>query len=333
MKKWIGYMREKYLVDHILVKDTYGDWCMPQESPELIHSEDPARKTDGAVLSTTFYYRMLKLLERFAGAIEAPDDAAAFAQEAEAVKNAFNEKYFNKETKQYSNNTVTANLLPLSYGMTPDEYKDAVFRNIVDKTTGEFNGHVSTGLVGIQWLMRGLTENGRPDIALQIATNRTYPSWGYMAEKGATTIWELWNGDTADPAMNSANHVMLLGDLIVWYYEYLGGIKNAPGHTGFKQIEMKPYPIDGLSYVTASYQSASGLIKSAWKKEGGRFHWQITVPGNASAIIYVPAKDKDSITENGTKIASVKGVKFLETKGDYALFEIGSGDYHLECVF
>jgi alpha-L-rhamnosidase len=330
MKKWIDYMREKYLVDHILIKDTYGDWCMPPELPELIHSQDPSRKTDGAVLSTTFYFRVLKLLERFAGMLDKPDDAVAFAQEAEVIKNAFNEKYFNKETKQYSNNTVTSNLLPLCYGMTPDEYKTAVFQHIVDKTMGDFNGHVSTGLVGIQWLMRGLSENGRSDIALKIATNRTYPSWGYMIEEGATTIWELWNGNTADPSMNSANHVMLLGDLVVWFYEYLGGIKNYPESVGFKQIEMKPYPVDGLSYVTASYRSSHGLIKSAWKKEGTRFTWSITIPGNTSAIVYIPTVDKDSITESGAKISSVKGIRFLETRGNYAVYEIGSGEYQIE---
>ncbi|MDR2040781.1 MAG: family 78 glycoside hydrolase catalytic domain, partial [Tannerella sp.] len=107
MKKWMDYMRKNYLKDNILVKDTYGDWCMPPEQPELIHSQDPARKTDGAVLSTTFYFRMLKLLERFAGLLDLPDDAEAFALEAEVIRNAFNEKYFNRETRQYANNTVT----------------------------------------------------------------------------------------------------------------------------------------------------------------------------------------------------------------------------------
>ncbi|MDR2040866.1 MAG: alpha-rhamnosidase, partial [Tannerella sp.] len=242
----------------------------------------------------------------------------------------FNEKYFNRETRQYANNTVTANLLPLCYGMVPEADREGVFRNIVDKTLNEFDGHVSTGLIGIQWLMRGLTENGRADLALRIAANRTYPSWGYMVENGATTIWELWNGNTADPAMNSHNHVMLLGDLLVWFYEYLGGIKNSPPGTGFKRIEMKPYPVEGLDYVTASYHSVRGRIKSAWKKQNGRFRWEITVPCNSTAIVYVPAKDRNTVTESGKSITSAEGVRFLETKGNYALYEVGSGDYVIE---
>jgi alpha-L-rhamnosidase len=84
------------------------------------------------------------------------------------------------------------------------------------------NGHISTGVIGTQWLMRGLTEYGRPDLAYRIASNDDYPSWGYMVKHGATTIWELWNGDTANPAMNSHNHIMLLGDLMAWFYQDIG---------------------------------------------------------------------------------------------------------------
>lgn len=84
----------------------------------------------------------------------------------------------------------------------------------------EGKGHVGTGLIGGQWLMRVLTDNGRPDIGFTIAQQRDYPSWGYMYRSLARpTIWELWNGNTADPGMNSHNHVMLLGDLLVWFYE------------------------------------------------------------------------------------------------------------------
>ena len=327
MKKWITYMREKYVKDHIMTKDTYGDWCMPPESPELIHSQDPARKTDAAVLGTTFYYHILGLLERFALLLNKPADAEAFAKEAVAVKNAYNEKFFNRETAQYSNHTVTANLLSLCYGMAPEGFAGKVFQNITDKTEKEFKGHVSTGLVGMEWLMRGLSDHGRADLAFRIATNRSYPSWGYMIENGATTIWELWNGNTADPAMNSHNHLMLVGDLIVWCYEYLAGIQNAPGSTGFKKITMRPYPIDGLDYVKASYHSIHGLIKSHWIKNDADFQWEITVPANTSATVYIPVTDKAGITENGQKTSSASGMKFLKMDGDYAVYQVVSGSY------
>ena len=102
----------------------------------------------------------------------------------------------------------------------PNGERERVFDHLVKKITQETQGHIGTGLIGGQWLMRVLTAGGRGDLAYSIAAQKDYPSWGYMVEKGATTIWELWNGDTADPAMNSGNHVMQIGDLGVWLYEY-----------------------------------------------------------------------------------------------------------------
>lgn len=270
MKLWINYILSNFTTDYIVTKDTFGDWCMPPERQELIHSEDPARKTDGAILSTTFFYRLLQIMSKFADLNGYTSDKEEFDQLALQMKNSYNEKYLNKETGQYGNNTVTANMPSLVLGLTPAEYQEKVFENIVAKTEGEFNSHVSTGLIGIGYLMRGFTHYGNPELAYTIATNTTYPSWGYMIEKGATTIWELWNGDTADPAMNSANHVMLLGDLMIWYYECLAGISTDKTDVGFKKIVMKPFFPEKLDFVKASYHSVYGTIRSEWKKQAKR---------------------------------------------------------------
>jgi alpha-L-rhamnosidase len=125
----------------------------------------------------------------------------------------------------------------------------------------------------------GLTDHGRPDIAWHMATNTDYPSWGYMVGKGATTFWELWNGDTANPSMNSQNHVMLLGDLLVWFYEDLAGIKSDTQCPRLKKSVMNPEPVEGLDFVNASYHSIHGLIKSNWKKENGSFQLEYYYPG------------------------------------------------------
>jgi alpha-L-rhamnosidase len=163
-------------------------------------------------------------------------------------------------------------------GLVPDGHDKKVFENLSARIEGEFNSHVSVGLIGIQFLMRGLTEYGRPDLAYKIATNRTYPSWGYMIENGSTTIWELWNGNTADPSMNSGNHVMLLGDFLVWCYEDLGGIKTDKGEVAFKKIIMNPVFPEGLNFVKASHESPYGMIKSEWKKENQDLIWNVVVP-------------------------------------------------------
>ena len=111
-----------------------------------------------------------------------------------------------------------------------------------------------------------------------------------MVTHGATTIWELWNGDTANPAMNSGNHLMLVGDLITWFYQNLAGIRTDLAHPAFKHIIMRPTPVGDLTYVKASYNSSYGKIVSDWKIAEGRFIWNVTVPPNTTATVYVPGE-------------------------------------------
>jgi len=302
-KKWMLHMKDDYMRAGLMPRDTYGDWCMPPESLEMIHSNDPNRITEATVISTPFYCYLCGKMAKFAEILGKPEDAAFFNKEITSSTVAFNDKYFNRVTGVYANNTVTANILPLWFGMVPKGLEDKVLESIIDKTMNECGGHVSTGVIGIQQLMRTLTEYGRGDLALKIASNDTYPSWGYMYRNGATTIWELWNGNTADPAMNSGNHVMLLGDLILWEYEYLGGIRAL--EPGYSKIQLKPYPIEGLDFVNCAYNSVSGRIESSWKRTGNQFEWDITIPANTTAEVCLP-------TANGYEVKSY-----------------GSGTYHL----
>lgn len=325
MQKWMAYMATQYTKDGLVTKDKYGDWCVPPESKELIHAKDPALQTDGVLLASATYIGLLDLMQQFAQLLQKPEEARTYETQAEAMKKAFNQRFFNASTGQYSNNTVTANLLPLMYGIVPEKQRSQVLACIVDKIVKEQKSHISTGVIGTQWLMRGLAQNGQSDLAYTLATNRDYPSWGYMVENGATTIWELWNGNTANPEMNSANHVMLLGDLLIWYYEHIAGIKaQAPG---FNVMEMKPDFPEGLTEVDASYRSGYGLIQSTWKKEKGRLNWSIQVPGNAKAQVYLPARSVDEIKENGKKVTAVEGLKLVKKEGDRVVLEVGSGAY------
>lgn len=322
MKRYLERIQQVSMQDYIITKDTYGDWCMPPESQELIHSQDPARKTAGAVLSTTMYYSLLNLMIEFAALTDNPNDIPGFQELAGKIRDAYNRTYFNTDSARYDNNTVTANILSLQLGLVPEGFEAALFENIVQKTEVDFGGHVSTGVLGIQQLMRGLTQHGNVDLAYKIATNTTYPSWGYMIDKGATTIWELWNGDTADPAMNSGNHVMLLGDLLIWYYEDLAGIKNHPGSVAYKKLLMEPKFPEGLSHVKASYHSVYGEIKSEWSKTGDTFGWEISIPANTSAIVRLP-REMNVTTPEGEGVKS-----FTQTDAGIEI-ELGSGTYRL----
>ncbi len=326
MKKWIEHERS-YLQDGLMPKDQYGDWCVPPEDPKLIHSQDPARITDKTLLGTTYYYYLLRTMARYARLLDKPPDAAEFEAQAEHVDAAFQRRFFKPLAAMYDNGTQTSSVLPLYFGMVPPESRAALIDTLIRRIEEESHGHVGTGLVGAQWLMRTLTENGHADTAYQIATQETYPGWGYMVEKGATTIWELWNGDTADPAMNSGNHVMQIGDLAVWMYEYLAGIRSDPEKPGFQHIIIRPYPVGDLTFVKASHKSMYGTIASSWKRSGSTFSLEVTVPPNTTAAVWLPAKDPSAVTESGHKPASAPGVKFVRAEHDGVLFEVESGSY------
>ena len=305
VKRWLDHLQSENQHDGIITKDKYGDWCVPPEDEKLIHSEDPARKTDGNLISTAYYYYCCNLMSGYARMFGYDEDARHFEQEAALTKQAFNRQFLTvhrgtsrvsghllyPDSTFYGNNTVTANLLPYIFGMIEDDYvKGEVEKNIITNLITKNGGTVSCGVIGIGWLMHALTQMGRGDVAWLLATNKKYPSWGYMAEHGATTIWELWNGDTASPKMNSGNHVMLLGDLLSWLYEDVAGIGAAD--VGFKHIAMKPdFSVDEMNHIDASYTSIYGKIVSRWKKENGKLHWYVEIPANTRATLFLPNQE------------------------------------------
>jgi len=325
-KKWLNHMKG-YFTNGIIAKDSYGDWCVPPEDLKLIHSQDPARQTDRALLATSYFFNNLKIMERYAKLLGKAEEEKHFALWAEGVKTAFNGRFLNRDKGYYDNGSQTACVLPLAFDLVPLELRGKVFARLVDKIENETKGHIGTGLIGGQYLMRVLSDNGRTDLAYRIATNRSYPSWGYMIDQGATTIWELWNGNTADPTMNSGNHVMLVGDLIIWMHEYLAGIAADPEQPGFKHIVMKPHPVGDLKWVNAKHRSPYGLIASEWKKSDGKFEWEIEVPANTTATVSVPAKSVESVTEGGKPATKAKGVEFVKMADGCAVFRVGSGKY------
>jgi alpha-L-rhamnosidase len=302
-QQWLRYMSDRYASNGIIAKDSYGDWCVPPEDLRLIHSQDPARQTAKALLATSYFYHDLKLMEHYATLLGKADDAAQYARWADDVKAAFNARFLDRERGQYDNGSQTSCVLPLAFGLVPEDLRPRIFARLVDKIENETHGHIGTGLIGGQYLMRVLSDNGRPDLAWTIATQKDYPGWGYMIEHGATTIWELWNGNTADPTMNSGNHVMLVGDLVTWFYEYLAGIAADPAQPGFRHIIMRPHPVGDLTHVRASLRSPYGEIKSEWRKDGGKFDWQVEIPANTTATVTLPAGTSGRFTDNGERVA------------------------------
>lgn len=318
MRGWIEHMRG-YIVDGLMPRDSYADWCVPPEKPELIHSEDPARKTEGRFLATAYFIRMLSLMERYAGIAGRPEDAKEYRTLAASMTAAFNRHYFNQQSGLYANGTQTSSIMPLAFNITEPKNRKTLFDNLIHKIDVESNGHVGVGLIGAQWLMRTLSDNGRPDVAYRIATQKTYPGWGYMIEKGATTIWELWNGDTADPAMNSGNHVMQIGDLTLWLYETLAGIRPDPAAPAFARFAIKPTPVEGLDWVKASRRTPHGEIRVHWRKSGEKLELEAVVPPNTTATLLLP----------GPIPAPVSGLRPQPSQEGRFAYQAGSGEYKL----
>ena len=292
IKKWVEHIIEEYSKDGIIHCGKYADWCVPPEKLELIHSQDEARKTDVTLISTAYIIRTMQLMEQWGC------EAEHWRPIRETMTAAFNKQFLTikrgtsprpghvlyPDSVFYGNNTVTANLLPLALGIVPDNCKEDVVKQIVENICVKNKGHVSCGVIGISWLLRALSDNGFSDVAYLLATQKKYPSWGYMVENGATTIWELWNGDKASPKMNSGNHVMLLGDLVTWCYQYLGGIK-----TEGKHIVLKPaFEIQDCEWTNVSYDSPYGRITSNWKKTLQHLDWHVEIPCNTTATICLP---------------------------------------------
>ncbi len=331
MKKWLEYMKKRYMTnDFIITRDAYGDWCKPPETIEAGRGKNANRKYPSKLIATAYYYYLMQLMQKFADITGNPNDKIEFKQLAQNIRLGFNKKFY-KGNGVYGNNELTDNILALATGVVADSESSKVADNIVDIVANKNNGHLSTGLIGTQWIMRTLSRLGRPDLALQLATTTSYPGWGYMVEHGATTIWELWNGNTAAPQMNSYNHVMMLGDLLIWYYENLAGIKSdEENKPGFKLIQMKPEFPNRLNHVKASYLSGYGLILSEWKKQEGMMTWKVRIPANTKARLWIPAESLTDITEGTQSCSAISEIKFIAKEGERIVLEIGSGEYRFK---
>ncbi|MCX6623984.1 MAG: family 78 glycoside hydrolase catalytic domain, partial [Acidobacteria bacterium] len=332
MRKWIAYMQQTYQKDGLMPRDEYGDWCVPPEAPNVINSKDPSRTTPGAFLGTAYFHHLLRLMARFAGILGKPGDAREYELQAEAMRTAFERAYFNAQPGSYANGTQTSSVLPLAFGITPQPAQKAALDYLLGKIGNEAKGHVGVGLIGAQWLVRLLSDLGHVDVAYRMATKETYPSWGYMARQGATTIWELWNGDTADAGMNSGNHLMMVGDLGAWMYGYLGGIRSDPETPGFRQILIRPYLPDGLKFTRASFRSQYGTIATHWQRQGNRLQLDVRVPPNTTATVSIPAGTPEAVLESEGPAKAARGVRFLRLEDGRAMFSVGSGNYRFRSV-
>lgn len=326
MKAWVDYLHsrtENGIVDY----SYYGDWCPPRDFLMDPNGSGVSRETPGQLMSTGYLYHCAKLLAQMAEIIDKQSEAAHYKKIAEEIGEAFNRTYWNEKTGGYASNNQAANSFALYLGLANEEKAPRVIANIVENVK-KHDYHLTTGNLCTKYLLEVLTEYGHHEVAYKIASQTTYPSWGFMLANGATTLWERWEYLTGD-AMNSHNHPMM-GSVGSWFYKYVIGINPDIEHPAFGQFTIKPYIFDDLTYVNGSLDTKKGTIVSNWKKQGKSILLNITVPGNSTAVIYVPTTNAKSVVESGRNAAKAPGVKFIKEEGDRMVYQVGSGSYQFK---
>ena len=233
-------------------------------------------------------------------------DADKYMQMADSAKAYIMENFLNADgtfKTEILNTMQTPALFALKNGLVDGEAKAAMIARLRENFK-QHDNCLQTGFLGTSILMTTLTENGMADIAYELLFQRKNPSWLYSIDNGATTIWERWNSYMKDKGMgprgmNSFNHYAY-GCVCEWIWETAAGIASDPADPGFKHIIMKPVPDKRLGHVTAEYNSAAGLIKSAWKYEGDIWTWEFTIPEGATASVTLPGETEVKTYEAGT---------------------------------
>jgi alpha-L-rhamnosidase len=311
MKRWVEYMRTKSK-GNLYETGGYGDWV-------------PVVKSPAEPIGSAYYYHSTNLLVQAAQILGKSDDVKEYSNLAKSIAAAFNAKHFDLESNSYTASTQTANLLPLSFGITPPEHRQAVADNIAEDVRKR-SYHHSTGFLGTVHVLPILTQYGYHQAAWRVASTDAYPSLGYMVKCGATTVWERWDSDKQGPGMNSRNH-FAFGCLVQWYMEKLAGINPDPKYPGFERVIIRPRPVGELTWARGSYNSQRGMIISHWQIAEGQFHLQLTIPANVIAMLYLPTNDEDSVHEGGKSIDKVQGVEYLGAEEGTVIYRVESGDY------
>lgn len=309
MKHWIEFMKTRLDKDGLLRNQGLGEWV----PPELV--ELPAD-----FVNSCYYFHCCKLMEKVSKTLGNQSDTEQFQLLADQAKSDINKAWFNSNTSSYSVGKQGANAFPLGFGITEDKETLPVFEDLVRRVVSDNKAHFDTGILGTPLLLEVLTDLGRIDVAYTLMNQRDYPGFGFMIEKGATTIWETWLGDA------SHSHPMF-GSVCAWFYQSLGGISPDPNSPGFKKIIIKPYPVSALSFVNCSYPSMHGNIVSNWKFNGDDFILEVTVPSNTTASVHVFGDNTEAATAVGSTAGDGDLLRKVGKDGPFTTWETGSGSY------
>jgi len=287
IKKYVDHIDENYPSG--LTTWGLGDWIP-------VKSKSPVELT-----STCYYYADAVILAKAAKILGKNDDYLHYTALVKKIKDAFNAKYLNKEKGIYGSGIQTEMSVPLYWKIVPEASVALVAKNLAKRVEAD-GFHLDVGLLGTKAILNALSENGYADVAYKVAAQKTYPSWGWWMENGATTLYENWPIDAKSDI--SMNHIMF-GEIGAWLYKSPGGIRPDEKQPGFKHIILEPHVVEGLDAFEASHIGPYGKIVSAWKKTPSGVTYNIVVPPNSTASMELPVVRDRKILVNG-KISSNK---------------------------
>ncbi len=272
IKRYVDYVHDSS--PNYLTSWGLGDW-VPVKSKASIE-----------LTSSIYYYIDATILAKAAKILHNNTDYQKYSGLAEKIAAAINAKYLDYQTGIYANGLQTELSAPLFWGIVPENMKSKVAENLSKRVIAD-GKHLDVGLLGTKCILNALSENGYSNLAYEIASQETYPSWGWWIINGATTLHENWPLNAKSD--QSLNHIMF-GEISAWYYKALGGIRPDEKNPGFKNILLEPHFVNGLDSFQASHEGPYGKITSSWKRKGNTINYHLVIPANSNASIKLTGK-------------------------------------------
>ncbi len=326
MKAWVGYMQDSS-VNNLWNKGFhFGDWLFYSIGDDR---DGKSAITDKYLIAQCFYAHSTQLLINAAQVLGKTEDVATYTNLLKKIKAAFLNEY-STPTGRLVSSSQTAYVLALNFDMLPESLRPQAAERLAENIKS-YNYHLTTGFLGTPYLCHVLNRFGYTDIAYQLLLQETYPSWLYPVKMGATTIWERWDGIKPDStfqsaSMNSFNHYAYgaIGD---WMYRVMAGIDTDEKGVGYKRIVIKPHIGGKLTKTEASLMTYYGKIRSAWNIVQDKLIFDVDIPVNTKAMVYIPARATATIRESGRILTEAKDVVMKGQEGNYWIVEVGSGTY------
>lgn len=320
IKGWLSFL-DSHVENNMLQRyggrwDFLGDWLWPGANDAGMNNYSD----ENLFFNNCYWVYNLKTASQIAKIIGKEAEAELWTNQAKIASETIHTKYYDAEDNNYSDKTMRSLAAALYGDIMPEELRHMIMQSLENEILINQNGHIDVGITGGAMLFKVLRDEGRDDLIYSMTSKTTYPSWVFMKESGATTIWESWEKD-------NRSHSLLHSSYLypgAWYIDGVAGIRQDKDFPGYKKFIVRVPKLNEsqLSWAKANFNSPSGLIKSHWEREGEELQLSVTVPPNCTATVWFPLENGKSITEN-SGIA-----KRVGSKGEYQLFEIPAGTYN-----